>query len=316
MAELRVGLVGAGSMGANHARVVTASSRARLTAVVDADADRARALTDGTRARASTALEDVLGCDAVVVASSTESHPEVAATLLDAGIPVLVEKPLAADIADVERMIKASDALDVPLMCGFVERFNPVVTPVREMIESAPTHIVGVRHSPHTPRATTSVVHDLLIHDIDLAMHVSGDYRAAIVSACTWNPVGSATNEIADCTLRFADGRVATLSASRASQRKIRTLQIATEDALYEVDLLRQDLSVYRHVSQTQLTGGQPAYRSVTVVDVPFVRHGGEPLALQFEHFLDLVEGKADVDGERAKLAAPHRAAHDVEMGR
>lgn len=316
MAELRVGLIGAGSMGANHARVIAASTRARLAVVVDADPERAGALAHGAGARTSTGVEDVLGCDAVVVASATESHPEIAATLLDAGVPVLVEKPLASDLADVERMVKSSDAVGVPLMCGFVERFNPVIATVREMIDSPPVHIVGMRHSPHTPRATSSVVHDLLIHDIDLAMHVSDDYGAAVVSGCTWTPAGTTTAEIADCTMRFGSGWMATLSASRAGQRKVRTLQVTTEQALYDVDLLRQDLSVYRHVSQSQVEAGPTTYRSVTVVDVPFVRYGGEPLALQLAHFLDLVEGKADAEAERERLLPPHRSARDVELYR
>lgn len=324
MAQLKIGLVGAGSMGANHARVIAESQRARLAVVVDADVERATALaTDaGAGAIAATGIDAVLACDAVVVASSTESHPDVAAALLDARIPLLVEKPLAADIADVEAMIKQSDALGVPLMCGFVERFNPVVATVRSLIaagDGPPQHIVGLRHSPHTPRATTSVVHDLLIHDIDLVMHISSDYDASVAAASAWRPTGAAVNEVADCTVRFADGRQATLSASRASQRKIRTLQVATASALYEIDLLRQDVSVYRHVSQSQVGGGAAgasAYRAVTVVDVPFVRHGGEPLALQFDHFVDIVcgAGGASGDGERATLLAPHRAASDVEL--
>jgi predicted dehydrogenase len=121
--------------------------------------------------------------------------------------------------------------------------------------------------------------------------------------------------EVADCLLQFPGGAIATLSASRASQRKVRTQLVSTPTALYDVDLLRQDLTVYRHRAHAQGVGdGQAAgYRAETVIDIPFVRHTGEPLALQFAHFLDLVSGRTDACAERNSILPAHEVAAAIE---
>jgi predicted dehydrogenase len=134
------------------------------------------------------------------------------------------------------------------------------------------------------------------------------------VTSTLWRPPESSTAEIADCTIRFAGGTVATLSASRVSQRKVRSLTIATASQLIELDLLRQDISVYRHVRHEQIGGPSTTYRAQTVVDIPFVRHAGEPLALQFEHFLDLVEGRADGEAERRRVLPAHALADRIGL--
>ena len=312
-ARLRVGLVGAGVMGANHGRVIAASPHATLAAVVDCDRDRAALLAAGTGAEVSTTADAVHGCDAVVVACPTEYHRPLAVDLLERGIPVLVEKPLAATHACSVAIVEAARAADVALMCGFVERFNAAVATAISLLEEDPLHVVSIRHSPPTPRITTSVVHDLLIHDIDLAIRFLGRHAAieSVVGAAGPD-VLTGVSEVADCTLRFTNGAVGTLSASRASQRKIRSVLVSTPTASLDVDLLRQDVTVYRNVRQEQ-AGVAPGYRAETVVDIPFVRHAGEPLALQFEHFVGLVRGELDPEAERATLLLPHEVAAAVE---
>jgi predicted dehydrogenase len=197
-------------------------------------------------------------------------------------------------------------------MCGFVERFNPVLATALSVMEGPPVHVVAIRHSPPAERIISGVVSDMLIHDLDLAVQIAGDQEVADVVSTLWRPPGSATAEIADCTIRFAGGTVATLSASRVSQRKIRSLTIATATQLIELDLLRQDISVYRHVRHEQLGGASTTYRAETVIDIPFVRHAGEPLALQFEHFLDLVDGRADPEVERRRVLPAHDLADRI----
>jgi predicted dehydrogenase len=306
---LRIGLIGAGTMGANHARVIAGSPDTTLSVVVDVDVDRACALADG--ARASDDVEAVSGCDAVVVASPTESHADIALDLLGSGIPLLVEKPLAPDVASVHTMVSASKASDVPLMCGFVERFNAAVMTAAGLLTEPPIHVVSMRHSPPAPRITTSVVFDLLIHDIDLSVRLTGGNQIAAVTCSSWQDPLSGISEVADCSLRFGGGALATLSASRRSQRKIRSLLLSTSEQLIEVDLLRQDVTVYRNVAQSQI-GDAPTYRAETVVDIPFVRHAGEPLALQLAHFVGLVRGEVDPEDERESILEPHRAASIV----
>lgn len=312
-APLRIALVGVGAMGAHHARVIGSSQRARLYAIVDRNPAAASAMAENIGCLATSDLEVAARSDAVVVATPTESHLEVALELLAAGTPLLIEKPLAPDLESTRRLLKASEASGVPIMCGFVERYNPVIAAAMEQLTGPPIHLVALRHSPPATRIISSVVADMLIHDLDLAVGFAGQAAVESVVSSIWTPPGGTVSEIADCTVRFAGGMLATLSASRYSQRKVRSFTISTENELVELDLLRQDVSVYRHVRHEQIGGPSTTYRAQTVVDIPFVRHAGEPLALQFEHFLDLVEGRVDADAERQRILPAHELADQVE---
>jgi predicted dehydrogenase len=305
-ASLSVAVIGAGSMGGNHARVVAEEAQTTLAVIVDVDRARADKLANQMGCRAASSLDAALNADACIVAAPTEEHVAITLALLDAQVPVLVEKPLAGDFDGVRALIAAAERADVPLMCGFVERFNPAVTTAMGLVSDAPLHMLALRHSPPAPRVTTSVVHDLLIHDVDLALRFAGETELAGVFGVTLKPLAAEADEIADCSLRFVDGALATLSASRASQRKVRFFNLQTLTALIEVDLLRQDVTVYRHVRHEAVLERGAAYRAETIVDIPFVRHAGEPLALQLRHFVDLIEGRADVGAERKSVLAPH----------
>lgn len=118
---------------------------------------------------------------------------------------------------------------------------------------------------------------------------------------------GSGMVEVADALIAFDDGTRASLSSDRWSQHKVRTLSVSTDEAVYEVDLLRHNLTVYRHRAHELVEGG--GYRSETVIDIPFVRHAGEPLALQFDHFLNLLADGAHVEAELASYELPHHLA-------
>lgn len=307
----RVALIGAGQMSTHHARVIRESDSARLAVIVDTNEERARALADASDCRWSTDLAEAAACDAVVVASTTESHGEIALELLEAGRPLLIEKPVSHDIDQVAKIVEASERGRVPIMCGFVERFNPVLATAADLLDESPIHLVALRHSPPAPRISTSVVYDMLIHDIDLALRFMAPSSSTGMSATRPAPA-ELRDEIADCSISFDDGRIATLSSSRLSQRKIRHFLISTRTLLIDADLLRSTLSVYRHVQHEQVAEATVAYRAETVIDIPFVRHAGEPLALQFEHFIRLADGRADADAERASILPPHRLADDV----
>jgi predicted dehydrogenase len=312
---VRVGLIGAGSMGGRHARVVAGSPGAVLDVVVDADVERARSLTDTFGGRAAADVEAAFSCDAVIVASTTATHADVALAMIAAGRPVLVEKPLSEDYAAAQAVVAAARAADVPLMCGFVERFNAVVTTLHSLIDEPPVHALSVRHSPQNPRTVSGVEFDLLIHDVDIILRLNGDREIRSVVGATWTPPGYPCAEVADCTIRFDDTTMASLSASRAGQRKVRTIQVDTGMSLYELDLLRQNLTVYRHIDQSMTVDGS-TYRADTVVDIPFVRHTGEPLALQLAHFLGLLSSDSvALEAERTTILPPHRVvaqlAHD-----
>lgn len=304
-----VAVIGAGSMGRNHARVIAQSERADLQLIVDPDLDVARSLAYEYRGNAVPQLEPPFRFDIAVVAAPTQHHREIADQLLQAGIPVLVEKPLAPEIESVETIIASARRTGMPLVCGFVERFNPVVAAARAATGGqAIRHMVAVRHSPPAPRIEVDVIQDLLIHDIDLACQLARSQQAQIL-ASGWE-ARPGMLEVADAVLTFDSGALASLSADRWSQRKVRQLSISTDSALFELDLLRHDLTVYRHRSHELVEGG--GYRSETVMDIPFVRHAGEPLALQFDHFLDLLVDSANRDAELASYELPHVLAAQV----
>ena len=313
MSKARIALVGAGTMGANHARVVSQSSRATLELVVDVDGARAAGMASRYGARSSEHLEDALTCDAVILATPTQFHLPAALTIIEAGLPLLVEKPVSLDLEDVEQVCAAARTGGVALVCGFVERFNPVINLAKQLLDEPPIHLVAMRHSPRDPRNVGSVIHDLLIHDLDLALLLFGADEVARVSGSSW-PTGDGSAEIADCTVQFASGALATLSASRVGQRKLRSIQVLTPSLLLDLDLLRADVTVYRNVRQEQPDETVAlTYRAETIIDIPFVRHTGEPLALELDHFLDLCEGSGDGKLEIDRIIASHVLARQVE---
>ena len=314
MSTRTIALVGAGMMGSSHARVIAESADAELAVVIDADAEAAKRLAERYGARASTDLSDATDVHAAVVASSTAARMECVLPLLEAGVPLLVEKPFAPTLAEVDRLLSLAAARDLPVMCGFVERFNAAFRAASHLVEEPPLHVLTVRHSPPAPRLASSVVNDMLLHDLDVVQRLFGDAEAHLVGSACFRPDGEKWNEIADCTLSFGRRGLASLSANRMGQRKVRSLTIRTTHQLIEVDLLRQDVTVYRNVSQEMVVSdGDLSYRSSTAVDIPFVRHVGEPLALQFAHFLDLVAGDADHVRERVEIRPAHVLAELIE---
>jgi predicted dehydrogenase len=314
VSRLKVAVIGAGQMGSSHARVVSEHDEAELAVVIDIDRGAAERVAERHGTTASTDLADALRCDAVVVASSTAARSEVVVPLLEAGLPLLVEKPFAPCLAEMETLLAAAAAKDIPVMCGFVERFNASFRTAVQILDGPPVHLLAVRHSPPATRIASSVVNDLMLHDLDVAQRLFGPVEGRVVGAACIRPPSSSWNEVADCTVAFGDSAVATLSANRMGQRKVRSLTIHTATQLVEVDLLRQDVTVYRNVSQEMgLSGGGPGYRSSTEIELPFVRHTGEPLSLQFGHFLALIAGTADHDEERRQIRPAHVLAEQVE---
>ena len=313
MDRVRIALVGAGMMGANHARVVTADPGSELACVVDVDPARARRLAEQYGAQWHTDLGAALDADAVIVATPAETHIGVASTVIAAGVPLLVEKPVALDADSVGMLVAMSRRSGVPLMGGFVERFNPVIVAAAEhlAVHGPVRHFVAVRHSPPSPRVATGVVHDLLIHDLDLMLHLAGTGEVGRVSGAVWRPRPEAPEEIADCTVVLGSGALGTASASRVDQRKVREVRVITPTVLMELDLLRRTMTLYRHVTHGA-TLDRVGYQAETVIDIPFIRQEGEPLALQLRSFVDLVRGDADPEPVRASLVAPHRLAHEL----
>jgi predicted dehydrogenase len=200
-------------------------------------------------------------------------------------------------------------------MCGLLERFNPAVMKMHEIV-TEPIHLNVVRHSPHTPRIATGVAFDLSVHDVDLAVRLA-DAMPTRVSAhlgCFHPSSPERSEDVAEISMTFTNGMVAALSASRVSQRKLRSLQVAEPTRLVDVDLLRRDITVYHHVTADYLAGRTTGYRQQTVIDIPAILDAREPLAAQLDRFVDLAEGRSDHDVERRTILPPHRVLDQVAV--
>lgn len=319
MKRRRLALVGAGQMGSSHARIIAESAIAELAVVIDVDAEAAKRVAGTYDSVPSTNLADALDCDGVIIAGSTAARMECVLPLLEAGLPMLVEKPFAPSLAELDQLLAIAKRRETPVMCGFVERFNAAFRTALQVLDGPATHLLAIRHSPSATRISSSVVNDLMLHDLDVAQRLFGEVPGELVGSACVRPPKSEWNEIADCTIAFPPSPdqpqgIATLSANRMGQRKVRTLTIYTATKLVEVDLLRQDVTVYRNVSQEMLkSAGGMGYRSSTEVELPFVRHYGEPLALQLAHFLDLIDEVADPAEERRQIRPAHVFAEQIE---
>jgi predicted dehydrogenase len=274
-----------------------------LVAVYDEDRGRAEALAGRFDAVTVDSLDAIARlADAAVIATPTELHAPIAHQLIAAGVDVLVEKPIAPDVDTAQRLVDAADAAGRVLQIGHVERFNPAILELDTLLEGV-VHIEARRYSSYSPRIRDDVVTDLMIHDLDLVAMIAGsppvDVEAMVQST------RSASADIASALVLFDSGVTATLSASRVGQHKIRHIDITQKDSYVVIDLLRQDVTVQRVDQAEYLSDGGRRFRQVGVVEVPFLEHRGEPLALELAHFADCVRTRkqprvSGADGVRA----------------
>lgn len=301
-------------MGSYHARVISQSDKTELAGVVDLFEATGRPLADRFNTAWFPEMPEITGFDAVVIAAPTEKHFEIAKHVLSQSIPLLVEKPLTDSLSTTRELLEISRLRDTPIMCGFLERFNPAILTARELIQH-PIHISTTRHSPYAPRIKTGVAWDLLVHDIDLVTQMMEGHKVAKVvgGTGTFHP-DSPTNshDIAECILTFHNGAISQSSASRLGHRKIRSMIVTERDKLTEIDLLRKDVTVYRHVSDQMMEDMGRGYRQQTVIDIPEIVSSQEPLVAQLAHFVDLINGESDADQERAGLLPAHEIVETI----
>lgn len=312
-ARKQFAVVGAGMMGSNHARVVAQSDLADLAVLVDPRREVGLPLAERYGARWAPELPDLDSVDGVIVAAATEAHYDLAMQVLSTGTPLLIEKPVAADIVQSRSVVAAADAADIPLMCGLLERFNPAVLTARSFIE-APIHLSATRHSPYAPRIRTGVAWDLLVHDVDLAIVLAGGLPTAVSSSLGFfhNRSESGAEDVAETIMSFDTGALAHISASRMGQKKIRQVSVYEPDRLIEIDLLRRDVTVYHHVSEDLVGGANRGYRQQTVIEIPEMVTSVEPLTAQFAHFCRIIDGVEDAEIERRTLLPAHEVIAEV----
>ncbi|MGI5503673.1 Gfo/Idh/MocA family protein [Lentzea sp. CA-135723] len=317
-ARPKVALVGAGTMGSLHARVLSQSDRVDFKFVVEHNAETGQAIANRFGIDYTDSLDGLKDVDAVVIAAATEAHYAIAKQALELGKPLLIEKPLAATYAQSEELVAESEKRGLPLVCGFLERFNPAILTAKQFVGEV-VQINAMRHSPFVPRIKTGVAGDLLIHDVDLAIRFVGNAPAAVKGSFGFFHKQSQDNQSedsADATMSFESGALATISASRISQRKVRQISVLEIDRLIEIDLLRRDITIYRHVADSPAADGV-GYQSQTVIELPTILQSAEPLAAQLNHFLNLLElgaGSDEVLAERNAILPAHKVVHEATI--
>ena len=255
---------------------------------------------------------DLGSVDAVVVATPTHLHRDIALEVIAAGLPMMLEKPLAHSLAVSTEIVEAARAAGSVLMCGFVERFNPAVRTVIDIVRE-PVHASAVRHSPYLDRVKTGVAQDLLIHDVDMLMRLLGGEPVAAQSMTAIFDARSVVgaDDMVEATMRFASGAIATASVSRLAQRKVRILRVLETGRAIDVDLMRQSITVYRHIEHS-VSIDHAGYQQQTIIEIPVLQHQGEPLMLQLHHFVALADGRGDREAELASLLPAHRLVEQL----
>jgi len=270
-------VVGAGSFGRNHLRVIHQSPHAELAGVLDVDESRARQAAETHGCPVFDSLDQLAAnADAAVIATPTVTHADIGCRLMALGMDVLVEKPIAHAPPAARRLVDDAAKFNRILQAGHLERFNPAVI----ALESAITHPLFFeihRMSEFSPRSLdVDVVLDLMIHDLDIVLSLTGtaaeEIRAAGIS------ILSAKVDIANVRLQFPGGCVANFTASRVSTERVRKLRLFQPHEYISLDYSRQDAVRFRVGEGMQ----------IAFAPLPIAKD--EPLRLEIEHFADCVE--------------------------
>ncbi len=286
-----------GSLGYHHARILSGLPGVTASGVFDTRAERAAEVAQAFGVMAHPSLADLLeASDAVVVAVPTSDHESVACQALSRGVHVLVEKPLAASLAEADRILEEARRRGAMIQVGHVERFNPVVMAASDHIEE-PLFIESHRMAPFSPRSTdVAVVLDLMIHDVDLVMRLVG--KPIVEVAAVGVPVLSGNVDIANARLTFEGGAVANLTASRVSLERMRKLRIFQRSGYVSLDLAEGTGEFLRLRDALPGLSGAPVSKELRaenlaeiVERIPLEGAPGEPLARELESFRDAILG-------------------------
>jgi predicted dehydrogenase len=294
--SLRIAVIGVGYLGRHHARILSDLPGVELVAVVDTNRARAEEIAQARKTRPLVDYREVVGqVDAVTVAVPTERHLEIAIPLLRAGLPVLVEKPMARSLAEADAMIAAAREAGVPLGVGHTERFNPAVAEARPLL--ADPRFIEVHRLGTFPERSLDidVVFDLMIHDLDVLLSLVASDVESIEAVGV--PVLTERVDIANARLRFANGCIANLTASRISRDRVRRIRFFQHSAYLSIDYTAQKIEVWRLVKKD---GALPSIQGGAVEVVQ-----EEPLKRELVDFIDAVRtGRGPAvpgeDGRRA----------------
>ena len=292
---IRVGVIGVGSFGREHARVYAQSANAEMVSVCDINEASGKPIADRFNAAFCADYRELIGrVDAVSLAAPTVAHAEIACALLDAGIHVLVEKPIARTLDEADAMIRAAERRGAVLQVGHLERFNPAVIAARQIV-TTPRFFEAHRLSLFTPRSLDiDVVMDLMIHDIDVVLSLTAS--PVIEARAAGIPILTPRIDIANARVEFENGCVANLTASRVSLEKVRKVRFFQPHEYISIDYAAQEAAT---VSVKPRADGKMDFDARLLAV-----ERDEPLRLEIEAFLAAVAGGAvrvsGAEGRRA----------------
>lgn len=264
MTPLRTAVIGVGALGRHHARILSQLPGSELVGVVDSNRKQGESVASTCGTQWYPSCEPLLDqVDAVSVVVPTVFHKAVAGQFLERGISVLVEKPIASTVADAGSMVELADANNAVLQVGHIERFNPAMVAARPTIAN-PKYIKAERVSPYTFRSTDiGVVHDLMIHDIDLVLSMVGSTIESVEAFGV--SIFGQHEDSAQARIRFRNGCIADLTASRVCPDATRKMQVWSESGCTTIDLGNRDVS--RFARTEALLGGQHLQANPKTID-------------------------------------------------
>ena len=290
MKKLRVGVVGVGHIGENHARIYSELPNAEFVAIRDTDLVQSAENAQKFGVQPTNSLDEFAGLvDAASVATPTCSHFSIARDLLARGKHLLIEKPMTEKTAEARELAQLAAARGLVLQVGHVERFNPVLSALEQRL-THPRFIEAHRLSPYPNRSTDiGVVLDLMIHDLEIILHL---VRSPIESIdAVGVPVLSRGEDIANARLRFASGCIANITSSRISPERMRKIRVFQEDAYLSLDYQTQSGEIYRRKGRE-------------IIREPVAIEKEEPLRQQITSFVDCA-----ITGGEPKVSGSHAAA-------
>lgn len=284
--RIDVGVIGVGSMGQHHARVYSELQAANLVGVSDVDDEQATSVADKHNTEVMDEDSLLKAVDAVSVVVPTQYHYEMLTTCLDANVATFVEKPVLGTPDRAEELKSHVEIADVPVQVGHIERFNPAVTALEDLIDDLSVVSIRAQRLGPSPgrEIEDSAVLDLMIHDIDIVLSLFDEYPTAIEA------VGVDENRHTTALLEFDGDRMASLTASRKTQRKVRTLEITAEECFVELDYLTQSIEIHRNsVPKYIEENGDVRFKHESIVERPAIPNE-EPLRKELESFLETVD--------------------------
>jgi predicted dehydrogenase len=311
--RLPVGVIGVGALGQHHARHLARLDDVRLVGVYDVDPARSAQIAAEQGTMAFDDVGDLLAeVEAVTVAVPTPAHAEVGMRALGQGVPVLMEKPLAATLEEADSLITAAKRQRVQLQVGHIERYNRALRAAEPYLDG-PRYIESLRLASFQPRGTdVAVVLDLMIHDLDLVLHLTGSEATEVRASGL--PVLSSHLDIANARVEFANGAVALATASRVARERIRRLRLFQPNGYFSLDLATGGGEFMRVRNGWQPGTGRELADVVEriVLEAP----EADALALELQSFVHAVRGQREVvvRGEegRAALALALRVSDAV----